>query len=70
MAAAVSGCQPVFTCILGFTETALIPGISAAGLTAEDRKYTVIADAEFLYNGPQSQPQYPLPPLAAGASQY
>lgn len=62
------GCAPVFACILGFTETALIPGISAAGLTAEDRKYTAIADAEFLYNGPQIQPQYPLPPLTAGAS--
>ncbi|MBW4637345.1 MAG: TIGR00303 family protein [Gloeocapsa sp. UFS-A4-WI-NPMV-4B04] len=62
------GCKPVFACVLGFTETALIPGISAAGLTANDRKYTAIADAEFLYNGPQNQPQYPLPPLAAGAS--
>ena len=62
------GCQPTFACVLGFTETALIPGISAAGATPESRQYTSVADAEFLYNGPQPQPQYPLPPLHAGAS--
>jgi uncharacterized protein (TIGR00303 family) len=59
---------PVFACVLGFTDTCLIPGISAAGKTPEDRKYTAIADAEFLANGTQRQPQYPLPPLIAGAS--
>jgi uncharacterized protein (TIGR00303 family) len=59
---------PVFACVLGFTETGLIPGISAAGLTPEDRKYTACADAEFLYYGAEHQPQYPLPPLTAGAS--
>ncbi|BAY12471.1 nicotinate mononucleotide-dependent phosphoribosyltransferase CobT [Calothrix sp. NIES-2098] len=59
---------PVFACILGFTETGLIPGISAAGLTPEDRKYTACADAEFLYYGAEHQPKYPLPPLTAGAS--
>ncbi|MFN6531167.1 nicotinate mononucleotide-dependent phosphoribosyltransferase CobT [Nostoc sp. ChiSLP03a] len=62
------GCLPVFACILGFTETGLIPGISAAGRTPEDRKYTACADAEFLYHGPEHKAQYPLPPLAAGAS--
>ncbi len=62
------GCSPVFACVLGFTATGLIPGISAAGRTPHDRKYTAIADAEFLYHGPQSQPQYALPPLHAGAS--
>ncbi len=62
------GCLPVFACILGFTETGLIPGISAAGRTPEDRKYTACADAEFLYYGPEHKAQYPLPPLAAGAS--
>lgn len=61
-------CEPIFACVLGFTKTALIKGISAAGATAEDRKYTALADAEFLVNGVASQPQYPLPPLAMGAS--
>lgn len=62
------GCLPVFACVLGFTETGLIPGISAAGRTPEDRKYTACADAEFLYYGSAHKPKYPLPPLAAGAS--
>jgi uncharacterized protein (TIGR00303 family) len=55
-------------CILGFTATGLIPGISAAGATPDDRQYTAIADAEFLVNGVKPQPQYPLPPLVVGAS--
>ncbi|NER21958.1 MAG: nicotinate-nucleotide--dimethylbenzimidazole phosphoribosyltransferase [Symploca sp. SIO1B1] len=62
------GYPPVLACILGFTATGLIPGISAAGATPEDRKYTAIADAEFLVNGVTPQPQYPLPPLSVGAS--
>jgi uncharacterized protein (TIGR00303 family) len=57
-----------FACVLGFTETGLVPGISAAGATPADRAYTAIADAEFLVQGPQSQPRFPLPPLLAGAS--
>ena len=62
------GRRPIFACILGFTATGLIPGISAAGATPESRKYTAIADAEFLVNGVTPQPRYPLPPLEAGAS--
>ncbi len=62
------GRPPVLACILGFTATGLIPGISAAGATPESRRYTAIADAEFLVNGVTPQPQYPLPPLEAGAS--
>ncbi|NJR18682.1 MAG: TIGR00303 family protein, partial [Calothrix sp. CSU_2_0] len=62
------GSLPIFACVLGFTETALIPGISAAGLTPEDRKYTACADAEFLYYGATKNPKYSLPPLASGAS--
>jgi uncharacterized protein (TIGR00303 family) len=62
------GKLPVFACVLGFTATCLIPGISAAGKTPEDRRYTAIADAEFLANGVRPQPAYPLPPLIAGAS--
>lgn len=62
------GQRPILACILGFTDTGLIPGISAAGATPEDRQYTAIADAEFLVNGVTPKPQYKLPPLAAGAS--
>lgn len=62
------GKRPHFACILGFTATGLIPGISAAGATPADRRTTAIADAEFLYAGPTAQPQYPLPPLQQGAS--
>ncbi|NJL69420.1 MAG: TIGR00303 family protein [Microcoleus sp. SM1_3_4] len=60
--------QPVFACILGFTATGLIPGISAAGATPRDRQFTCLADAEFLHDGPKDRPRYPLPPLTAGAS--
>ncbi|MCA6605833.1 MAG: TIGR00303 family protein [Pseudanabaena sp. M090S1SP1A06QC] len=60
------GKRPVFACVLGFTETGLIPNISAAGATPEDRKYTAIADAEFLATGKNIN--FPLPPLVAGAS--
>jgi uncharacterized protein (TIGR00303 family) len=62
------GRSPVFACILGFTETGLIEKISAAGATPEARKYTAIADAEFLIDGVQKNPAYPLPPLTVGVS--
>jgi uncharacterized protein (TIGR00303 family) len=62
------GQLPHFACVLGFTETGLIPGISAAGATPIDRESTAIADAEFLINGVQPHPRYPLPPLHVGAS--
>lgn len=57
-----------FACILGFTQTGLIPGISAAGATPEDRQFTAVADGEFLVTGAQSQPHNPLPYLTKGAS--
>lgn len=60
--------RPMFACLLGFTETGLIPGISAAGKTPQDRQYTAIADAEFLINGCQPNPRYALPPLTVGVS--
>jgi len=60
------GKRPVFACVLGFTATGLIPNISAAGATPEDRQYTAIADAEFLATGKNIS--FPLPPLVAGAS--
>lgn len=60
--------KPIFVGALGFTETALITGISAAGKTPEDRSRTAHADAEFLVNGVCDRVTYPLPPLIAGAS--
>ena len=62
------GAKPNFACILGFTATGLIPGISAAGATPKDREYTAIADAEFLARGIQGNYQHPLPILNAGVS--
>ncbi len=38
-----SGCLPIFTCTLGFTNTALLKGISTAGKTSESRRYTALA---------------------------
>jgi len=58
------GHQPAFVCVLGFTATSLIDGISSAGVTAEDRKITAIADAELLTRGKSTR----LPPLSAGVS--
>ena len=60
--------KPIFACVLGFTETGLIEGISTAGATPKDRQYTALADAEFLVNGTAANPIYPLPPLDVGAS--
>ncbi len=60
--------RPNFCCVMGFTDTGLYPGISAAGKTIADRKTTAIADLEFLIKGNTSQAKYPLPPLAGGAS--
>jgi uncharacterized protein (TIGR00303 family) len=66
--AQVQGQTPGLVCVLGFTETALIPGISAAGATPVARRTTAAADAEFLLRGAQPHPVYPLPPLYQGAS--
>ncbi|MGB3790893.1 MAG: TIGR00303 family protein [Phormidesmis sp.] len=54
--------KPLFVCILSFTETALIPDISAAGNTPQDRLITAAADGEYLLQGT------PLPRLSAGIS--
>ncbi|WP_026072845.1 nicotinate mononucleotide-dependent phosphoribosyltransferase CobT [Nodosilinea nodulosa] len=64
----VRGLRPGLVLTLGFTETGLVEGISAAGATPRDRAFTALADAEFMVNGLISAPQYPLPPLHAGAS--
>ena len=53
------GQKPTFVGALGFTETALIPGISAAGKTPKDRSRTAHADAEFLANGVCDRVTYP-----------
>lgn len=63
-----SGCIPTFTCTLGFTATALLPNISTAGITPESRRYTALADAEFLVNGIQKNPTFSLPALSVGIS--
>ncbi|MGC9503404.1 nicotinate mononucleotide-dependent phosphoribosyltransferase CobT [Baaleninema sp.] len=62
------GTQPAFACVFGFTETALLAKISAAGRTPADRRKTALADAEYLLEGEKVNPRFPLPPLAAGAS--
>ncbi len=64
----VRGLRPGLVLTLGFTETGLIEGISAAGATPGDRRYTALADAEFMVNGLTPAPKYSLPPLQAGAS--
>ncbi|BAQ62642.1 nicotinate-nucleotide--dimethylbenzimidazole phosphoribosyltransferase [Geminocystis sp. NIES-3708] len=61
-------CIPIFTCTLGFTATALLPNISTAGITPESRRYTALADGEFLVNGIQENPTFALPPLSVGIS--
>lgn len=62
------GQRPCYICVLGFTETALVPNVSAAGNTPQARMFTAVADAEFIYEGSSTAPQYPLPPLTAGVS--
>lgn len=68
------GTQPLVACTFAFTETGTLPDISAAGRTPRDRRYTALADAEYLLNaegtdGTEGElPIYPLPPLTAGAS--
>ena len=54
--------------ILAGSRTAEIEGISSAGATVDSRKYTALADAELLLNGPSSTARWPLPPLPAGVS--
>ena len=44
----VKGKKPLFILVIGSTETALIPGISAAGQNVEQLKLTPALDADFL----------------------
>ncbi len=56
--------RPAFACVIASTDTAHIPGISAAGQTPEKRRYTAALDSEFLVFGrPVTLPEIPRNPL-------
>ncbi|AGY58474.1 nicotinate mononucleotide-dependent phosphoribosyltransferase CobT [Gloeobacter kilaueensis] len=70
--AALAGVRPAFACVLGFTATCLIPGISAAGLTPEARRSTAAGDALMLLRGetsrlPTAPEGYPSPVIISRA---
>ncbi len=54
--------------LLAATDTAAVPGISAAGATPAARRQTAAADAELLVLGPRATRPHALPPLPAGVS--
>jgi uncharacterized protein (TIGR00303 family) len=54
--------------LLAGTDTAAVPGISAAGATPAARQRTAAADAELLLLGPSQPRPHALPPLPAGVS--
>ena len=43
--------SPIFVCVISYTETSQIPGITFAGANPHLIKYTPAADSEFLYHG-------------------
>jgi uncharacterized protein (TIGR00303 family) len=43
--------SPLFICVISYTDTSAIPGITAAGVNRQFVKYTPAADTEFLYYG-------------------
>ena len=43
--------NPLFVCVISYSETSMIPGITVAGATPDLLKYTSAADSEFLYYG-------------------
>jgi len=58
--------RPTFCCVLAHTDTCLIPGVSAAGISAELRPLTPAADAEVVVLGaPRCLPMLPSNPLGA-----
>ncbi|MBV9329057.1 MAG: TIGR00303 family protein [Chloroflexi bacterium] len=60
------GRRPVFWCVLGHTDTCLLPGISSAGVSEDLRPYTPAADAEVVLLGtPACLPELPSNPLGA-----
>jgi uncharacterized protein (TIGR00303 family) len=54
--------------LLAATDTAAVPGISAAGSTPDSRRATAAADAELLLLGPEGVRPHALPPLPAGVT--
>ena len=60
--------QTTVLLLLAGTDTAAVPGISAAGATPESRRWTAAADAELLLLGPAAERRHALPPLPAGVS--
>jgi len=54
--------------VIAGSRTAEVKGISSAGSTSVSRRYTALADAQFLLNGPLGPQFPPLPPLPAGVS--
>lgn len=59
---------PRLLLLLAGTDTAAVPGISAAGSTPAARRQTAAADAELLLLGPRRPRPHALPPLPAGVS--
>jgi uncharacterized protein (TIGR00303 family) len=60
------GLVPSFCCVLAHTDTCLIPGLSAAGVSEELRPFTPAADAEVVNLGaPRCLPELPSNPLGA-----
>jgi uncharacterized protein (TIGR00303 family) len=60
------GRKPVFWCVLAHTDTCLLPGVSAAGVSEELRPLTPAADAEVVQLGtPRCLPNLPSNPLGA-----
>jgi uncharacterized protein (TIGR00303 family) len=51
LAAELAGKRPLFVCVIASTDTAQIPGISAAGASTELIPFTAAADAEFIVHG-------------------
>jgi uncharacterized protein (TIGR00303 family) len=43
--------NPIFVCVISYTETCQVPGITFAGANPDLIEYTPPADAEFLYHG-------------------
>jgi uncharacterized protein (TIGR00303 family) len=66
--AALQSNQSQLLLVLAGTQTAAVPGISAAGATPDSRRFTAAADAELLWGGPNGPRPHALPPLPAGVS--